>query len=479
MQNTQLVQLLKILTAKELKQFKAYLHKLDRPSNKLAIKLFLKLNKYAPHYDTPKLDRSKIAHYLFDSKDIQALNKIAFTLKTILEEFLVFLEIENNSLLKQQLLLKALKDRNHPSYSKRSKQLIETIQNSTDKEVDHLTLFQLNAALSSDANTAKIGSDLQELYAANQHLDQFYFYHKLKIILEHNLSEKINSLTWSIEQGVELIEIVKEHTTLKKDPTIGLLLLAIQLIATPQKENYLQMKASLFREAHQLSKKDMQDFFITLTVYYNQLLSTDVSFYTQEGFELYKFADQLDLLVINGRIRAVEYTNAASVGFNTKNEEWTHDFIQRNKKFLAPNIRSALYAYVRAVNYFRKGAFDEVIVLLYPFNNNATLALDTNILIRTLLIRTNFELCDQKEISSKEQQFLLSLSKRFKRFLNSSQQLSSKKTTSYLQFLHFFDQLVKLQNASNSKKVKMLKKEIDENMTVALKGWLQSKLIAV
>ncbi len=476
MQNTQLVKLLEVLSAKELTQFHAYLNKVERPSNKYVAKLFLRLKKYAPTYDSPKLDRDKIALYLFNSTDTQALNKTAFTLKSILQDFLVFRELANNPILKQQLLVKALKHRNHPDYPKVSKQLIKTIQTSSDGRVDSLALFQLNYALSADANNAKIGNDLEELNFANQYLDQFYFYHKLKIILEYRIAKKINRFSWSVDQEEAILGIVEKYANLKNDPTIQLLLLAINVIVTPKKESYLRLKLGLFEKSHLLSKQDVQDIFVTLTVHYNQHLSQDFDFYIQEGFELYRFADQQNLLVINGRIRNVEYTNAASVGFSTNNEDWAHDFIERNKKFLAPNIRTALYAYTKAIFYFKKEAFNDVNKLLYPYSNDPDLALNTNILIRSLLLRNYFELYHKDVIAINQQQFIHSQSNSFERFLKSKKKLSPTKTASYLLFLHFFNQIVRLIQVPNVQKKKLLRTEISSNNNVALKGWLLSKI---
>jgi len=272
------------------------------------------------------------------------------------------------------------------------------------------------------------------------------------------------------EQAV--LDLTATYLSQKDELILQLLLDAIQLIKTPKESDYLQLKAVLFKQVNQLLPQDAQDLFVALTNHYNWYLIKKPLVYANEGFELYQFADKNNLLLVNGRIRDVEYLNVASVGFYTKHFDWTLNFIERNKTKLAPATRSATYTYVNAIYRFRIKEYAAAIDLLLSINFTVDIPTFIRIQIRSLLLRSFVELWEKEQYPNDPNGFRSNQIVSYRRFIK-QQKLSPDKLEGYLSFIEILDQIVKLKGIKPipSDSIVQLKKQLDITSTVRFRNW--------
>lgn len=451
--------------------------------NQEVYQLFLYLKKYAPAYESSALNRAVVYGQLFDNQKLndQKLNKLAHQLKKCLERFLISYDIDQDPALQNRLLLKALAKRNHPNYAKLSKKEIASIAKKAANEVDvqdYLNGFQLNYSLWSNVNTEKIGSHSLLLKSANEHLDKFYWLNKLKIILEHKISANIIKGRFEIPQTTELLQLVATVPHLKEEVLVDLLLQAIKMIASNEETDFFSLKAAFFNSFDQLSKKEARDILLVLTNFYIGRLGKDDNLFAKEGFELSKFADNQGLLVVNNRIRDVEYANITTVGFFTGQFDWTEAFMEKYKPFLSPKNQEITYTYVKASFYFRKKNYDGVIELLNSIENRPAINLTTGIRIRTLKLRAFYNNWENQDYTSeKEQALLISMTNSLERHVVRHKKLAANRKKDYTAFTHFLRKLIVINDANHPlDKLLKLKKQLALTRPVALRSWLNDKI---
>ncbi len=482
MHKTNLIQLLKVTNSEEIKGFLNHLKSNKNTANKPIIALLNYIKKYAPNYESPKLQKAKVMAFMFKNEqgNKQKLNKVAHDLKVAMQDFLIVYDIEKDEVLKQQLLLQSLKKRHHPDYFKQSQNLIETTLKSWEQTLDinHLlTLFQLNYTVWSDVNTPKNTAVTKLLQKANDHLDFFYFLNKLKIIIEFNDAQSIIANTFEIAQQPEILHLIKAHPIIKIQPTIHLLLLVLQLIKAETDVNYFNLKTLFFKTVSKISKKDARDILVFLNNYLGRKIKDRTDFYAQEGFVLFQFADEHQLLLENNRIREVEYANAATYGFHTKNIDWTFRFIDTYKPFLAPELQDAMYALVKAKFYFQQKDYDQVGITLNKISPKNSIAVGIAAKIKTLNIRAFFELWVLDNYPLSDKQFLNSLNNSFDRYISSHRNLANNKKQGYRSFSKYLRELINIKGKLplQLKKLQQLQQQLINNDKIFLKDWLMLK----
>lgn len=482
MQSSKLIGLIKILDKQEQRRFLEFL-KIGYPkSGQQSLALFLYIRKYGPTYESEKLNRANIAAKFFKSPTAdQQLNKSTHLLKTQLEQFLIDTALSENQLLKDRILIDILEKRNHPAYAKKSEKVIASISKRADLQKrgsTYLALFQLNYRLWSNINTEKTTANLPLLRQANEQLDQFYFLNKLRIILEYENSKSITAESWQMEDYKDFLGLLSNRPELADNRTIQLFLKALTMVKSANKTTYSDLKTTLFQSIQSITKEDARDIIVFLNNHNSKLLGMAPTFPADEMFDLFRFADENDLLIENERIRDIEYTNATIVSLHLGFIEWAKNFIEKYKLFLAPEKRVVTHTYVTALCCFYEKDYDRVKTLLNPFKEKSILTAGMAIQIRSLLLRAFFDNWEDNNYHPPKEQILIKhLTSSFIRYLASNKKLALSKKKAYTQFAQFLIQTINLQN-SNRPMIKLANLEIQLSKTtsIALRKWLILKV---
>jgi len=484
MYKTSLIQLLKVTCSEEIKGLSTKLKFSKNKADKNLLILLEYVKKYAPAYESPKLEKTKVVAYLAKKDITQKLNRLAHDLKVALEDFLIAYDIEQDEGLKQELLLKTLKKRNHPDYHKYNKKLIEMTQKRWKTALDHhdlWTLFQLNYTVWSDVNTQKFKVSTDFLQAANQYLDAYYWLNKLKINTELTSSKSI------IANQVEAMPLsliqntINQYPLLSKRPDIQIWLKNLQLIEDNNDAAYFTLKEALFTSVSNISPKDARDIFVFLNNYCVSNLNSRTKQFALEGVSLFKLAEKHQFLLENQRIRDLEYTNAVTFGLMIPDIDWTFTFINKYYSYLAPELKEATFALVNAQYHFSTKAFAEVWNWLHPVDLPNHLTLSTNIKIRTLTMRAFYEIWQQNNFKPAEEISVLSSQiQSFENYIKSNPYLAPVKKQGYLNFTLFFKDLVYLKKDSvrQEKQLYRIQQQLNQNNIVLLKKWLNDKIQA-
>lgn len=481
MHDSKLIQLLSSLTPNDLVTFPKYVQQFPTALNKTAFTLFSYCRRFAPEYTSTRLRRDLVRKHLIKNKIITdaRLNKIAHQLKKLVEDFLVDKDLTDQPLLKRYLFLQSLKRRNAKNFANESKKLIGEIRQKKGNNLrQNLHLHLLYDELWSDANTEKISGSIEHFQLANDHLDSFYLRQKLAYILEYNSSKAIRSTDFQLLFVPSILQFIQQHPSFKEDLAIGLRLLAIQMQQSNKKEDFLKLKAQLFTHFDRLSKKDGQDILVLLINFYHQHLETEKAFYINEGFLLYQFAINKKLLIENGRMRTVEYSNIATLGFYANQNEWTLQFLDNFKPFLDNATKDVIYAQLYAYFHFLQGQFELAHQWILRAENSPYADLPITIKVRMLKLRILYEIWQDSNFeNTKFCQLLENQAKSLIGFLKEHPQLPTKKSIVYLNFLTFFKRMIHLEGKLNlTIRVEKFKLALSQTSNLKYKDWLFEKI---
>jgi len=483
MNSSQLIQLMKVLNPEELKAAKKYLlHRVKLP-NEQVYSLFLYLCRCAPDYRLKQIDKRKVFKQLFGEQNFNAriIDKLAFLLKNLLQDFLIDYDLSQNPLLKEQLWLQALEKRNHPAFNKASKELIKSFT-STKRQgspTAHLALFQVNYNWWASPNTQKLSTDLSIFKGANRHLDLFYTVNKLKMYAEYLDAKYIIKIDTELDHYTALLTHLRRHTESDKSLIVQLLFATIKMIKSGKLVDYLYLKSTLFNSFSYLSKQDGLDILVFLNNYCYRRLSKNPDFFAPESYELLTFGDQHDLLTQYSRIRDIEYTNGVIVGCYTQHIDWTAHFIDKYRPFLAPEIREATYTYALSYLQYQLKDFQQVIKLLNPLIDAGELTLTTGILIQSLQLRAYVEDWIKADYpAERPQTFLLKRTNKFEQFITKHKKLAAHKKKTYTQFTRLLRKLIAIPNTVNDPLTKLIvvQQLLANDNSVALRKWLAEKV---
>ena len=185
--------------------------------------------------------------------------------------------------------------------------------------------------------------------------------------------------------------------------------------------------------------------------------------YLDEYFDLTQSGLENKLLFENGVLSKFTFKNAVTVALRLEKFDWVKQFLDNYKQYLHPKDKETAYNFNSATYYYRLKNYSEAMKLLQKIDTNDVL---TNTDARSMLIRIYYDTQAFDALSSLLDSFLT--------YINRQKDISYHKQ-SYLNFILFIKQLLKIDMKNQTEKDKLLK-EINATKNVVEKDWLIEKL---
>ena len=142
MHNSKLITILKALNPEEFKQFHRYIHSPFNTQSTELLELFDYLRGYYPDFDSPKLEREHVFQQLYPKEKFNGprLRNLLFKINKILEEYLIYLEFQQNDYRRKKVLNQIYGKRNlNVIFKKKTEELISFLE----KELN-MVFYKLN-----------------------------------------------------------------------------------------------------------------------------------------------------------------------------------------------------------------------------------------------------------------------------------------------------------------------------------------------
>lgn len=467
MQKSKLLDIFATLSTSELKLFKKFVRSPIYNQNKQVQFLSDYLAKYAPDFSPKKVNKQQIFKHLYPTleyNDLKMRHLMSLLLK-VAEQFLAYLDFQEQKINQQLHLLSAFKQRKLDRHFEHTLAQTQSLQ-AQNPYFDRLYFYhqyrlESEHSLYLESRQQRgIEPNLQPL--ANS-LDCFYLINKLKGCCAMLSYQNLVNVDYQLFLMPDLLQYLKKNWTAYPAAVAIYYHTLLTLVESEQEAHFQQLKQLLHEHHDKFPPSELQDIYVLARNYCIKRLNQGDKGYLAELFDLYKKEIEQGTILENGYFPPLSFGNIVVVGLRLNAYEWVEDFIKNYKEKLPPDLRDNTFRYNLARLNFAQKNYQKVVGLLHQVAYDEMF---TSLGAKTLLLKTYYEL--------DEEEALFSLIDSFRAFLKRRQNIAYHRTN-YLHFLKYVQQLVKIPK-NDKERLYSLFQSIQNTKEIVDKVWLLEKL---
>lgn len=455
------------MSPKEYKRFEQYIISPFFSSNKRAVELFGLLKQHYPEFPADKIAKEALYKKLFPGEpyDDKKMRYAASDLFKLLEDYLTYLEFEDQTTRKKHLLLKSLDRRGLDTpFLRNVEQAKQSLEKRTYRDVNYFynrilieeDLYEFNDSRKSKRVDQNIGDLLESI-------DVHFLYRKLKYSC-YILNLK-NIL--SVEYDLSFLEAIVSYLRTNPPNTPALRIYLKSLLTLQDGDDtshYYELTELLRTHIDDFSREEMRDMYGFAQNYCIKRINMGEDQFLEELLEIYKLLLAKGILLDNGVLSQFSFKNISTVALRLGTYDWVETFTRDYKSMLRPEVREMVtrYNYAR-IHFYRKEYRAALRQLLGVDARDVYYSLGT----KSLLLKIYYEMDDIEP--------LLSLITSTRTWLKRNKSISDYQRTIYINLLDFLKQLVKVK-LGGDKPIADISAEIDAVKKIADLTWLKSKV---
>ena len=437
-------------------------------SNQAIIELFEILIKNVLATKDKELIKEEIWNKVYKEKSYDDIRfrKLNSELLKLVEQFLAQQVYEKNPIRKAVHLMEAVGDKR---LDKLYSSTMRTARRLSDQqeyrpanfyfyqyeiERNYYDLIQLDQKRSEKGNEAEIAINL----------DCFYLAEKLRIFCYTLGRKKLASHDYNILFIEEIVDSIQKYKY-DRFPPIAIYYQIYLIYSYPEKEeNYYKLIDLLNEYSHHFPQEEALSMYRAATNYCIGKINQGQQKFVREYFNLNKTLLKKELIFNEGELSPWGFKNIVLSGLRLGEYEWIETFIEGYNTKLPDAYRENAVTFNRALLYFYKKDYNNVIKLLHQVEyEDIAYNLDS----KTMLLTTYYE--------TDEVEPLYSLFESFRVYLNRNKKITTDRKKRYLNLIKFSKKLVKM-IPGDKKTLAKIKKEVEETKEIASKKWLKEKI---
>ncbi len=468
MQKTKLIDLLKSLSKTELRQFEKYLESQSRGKDDRELLLFRYLKKYAPDFQSNRLEKEKVAQKIFPKvkSNVKKLSYVISDLWKSLEDFIVQVMLSEQSFVKKNLLLEYYKKRKLDKFFfSQMEKLKDELQEDKVKSIDYYyQMFQISHLTYSHSSTSKQTTEIESLNNSMNYIDLFYVITKLKYSCEMINREQLLTDSYTIHLLDNILELT-DKPPFKDNPIIDLYQRIIHSQKELKYEDLLTLKETFKSNYHRLSRMEQREVIIYITNNFFRLHQSKHKEALNDQFELYLFGLEKEIWLDEGFIYHLHFLNIFNTACMLRELDWAKQFIedyghllheeyQQNTTLLClANISFRQENYEASLEFLREVAFSEI---------------HFNIVAKNMTLKCYFELEDYEEA-------LHDFLHAYTMYLKRNKTINDAVKKANINLIKFTRRILKERHVVQEGKEK-LQTELAEINDVSARAWLKQKI---
>jgi len=481
MQESKLIEILKVFSQKEWKDFEKFVSSPYFSSGRDVSGLYALLKKYHPDFNSDNLAKEKIFASLFPKENFneKKLKNLTSDLTKMAEQFLVHERIDSDDKLFDETLARVYKD-------KKSDKLFLRTLNSLEKKIQNQK-FKSDTGYKDEETLERF---FEEYYIGIHKFDKsvpkrikyteyitltflvtFLRKRRDKIIIENYYNLEFSSpLIESVYSSIDfdkMISLLKEKKS-EWHWLIEIYYYVLKTLENIEDEKLFEKFQSLFyKSIEKFDRKEQYFMFNDFIAWIHEKDFVKGTLSSRQEFEIFKkmLEHKAYSPSENEFMSILLYRNIMNTAINIREYDWFEKFITEYTEMLKPEFRDNMANLAKANLYFEKNKFEEALEALSKIPYDVFIY---KVDIKNLMLRIYYEL-DLYESG-------FSLINAFRNFLSSTDEISENFKTQHLNFVNFYNRLLKMKSESNFKDAGFLQSEISKKDTVAAKSWLIDKV---
>jgi hypothetical protein len=474
MRESKLTEMLKGISPSEFKSFGEFLYSPFHNKSKKILQLYELINNNFEKFDANVLTNKRIAISIFNdegSKD-QNVRTLISNFTTLLEEFLVQLEISGNTVQSKLFLLKSLSGRN---IRKTFNMTSNEITGITSKDFNKNIVFYYDDLTHKDILLNYRGEDLdldldKSYFDMADNADCLFIVTKLRVI-NTVLSRRILSggniykSFWGVDNIIDYVEkniekIRKSHPIIYSEYKI------LKMMLKPDSvKHFHDLEKHVLANISKYSEDELEQVYYSLANYCVNKIATGEDKFITELYKIYTNFEKNGFYKRNNNIQYTDFMSVVICGLNLKEIKWVNYFFENYKSNISSDVKRDTINLVSALISFYNKKYKECINQLnkvgYKYSYFYLKSKET-------LIKSYYELGETELIESAIDAA--------KHYLKRHRDILSIHYDRYILFLNGVNNLIKLDKKQKAE-IKLLMKKLDENRNTIAREWLIEKII--
>ncbi len=475
MQNSKLIDIIRRLSPKELKQLEVFVTcDLFNTNQKVKYLLKIIINQVTDN-QVKKLNSKDISHQLEPNVSYheKRFNNFLSKLLQLVYQFLSLQHFQRHSSWQQVALLHELTERDAQKHIKGALHKWELADGKEDQRgmQYHLSIANRNHyqdRFELEQNNRRYHPFLQ---AQSDHLDLAYLVEKLRIACDMHSRNTIIQATYHCHFLSEIKGLISRQDQYLQHPNIKTYWHCLRMLEQQQKEDYQSFKGLLQAHHQCFSKGELRTLYQYGLNYSIKKINSGDSHFYEEIFALYQVMLEKELLLVGNQLSQWSFKNIVTTSIRLKAFSWTEDFIDQFQHKLAPEDQFNALSYNLAALAYAQGDYRSALQhLQYVEFTDSSYHLGAKI----IQLKSYYEL--------EEEEAFLSLIAAFRKYIKRSKQISAYRKTANAHFIQLAKELfqlktkVRLQDGGALRHWRLIKLRLDEKAPIANKDWLISAL---
>ena len=466
MHSSKLIAMFKKLSNKELNKLGLYLQSPIFNKTDNIVKLYEIIKKEHPKCESENLNKEIVFKKIFPKKkkEDSSLRALMSQMGKMMEDFFVFLELEQNEKLKDELLLKSFMNRKLNSlFDKKMENITKQFDKKPAQDTEYFHhIFELSnlgfqQLMYENSRPAKSG--IQKVI---NDLDIYYVATKLRYMTAIINLQNIVRGNYELNLTEEVLEAVA-HSNLQEVTFIKMYYHLCILLKENDEQHFEILKKLLQSHGDVLAKDETRHIYTALANYCTKKIKNGKTTYLKELFDLYKAMLSGDILMIDKYIQPYNYKNIAMAALKLKEYDWAKSFIEEYRLKVHPKYRTDVYNYNIALLYFhlknykKAGQYLITVELLDPY---------FYINYKMLHIKTYYEEADFEPLKSSLDAL--------RQYIRRDKIMSNYNIESCQNFINLLNRLLRIRFGGN-RPLDSLKNDIETMPNIGERQWLLEK----
>lgn len=369
-----LTEILKTFSRQEIKEFSLFIQSPFFNTNQSVMKLYEQLSKLYPEFDAELTDKKIIFKKAFGKIDYNDsfMRMTVFRLTELAKEYLIFSNLQANSLFKNTILLDELNNRELDNLLNKSiADLDKKIRKEKAKDAEtYYFKFKLeyykNDIKSRDTKMITYKDILdKDLILEQKYMNTNFFINSLKFF-QYFLNQKnfVVSTEGYPDFISEILGYLKQTPEYLDAPELNLYYKLVLLLITKDEQYFFELYKILFEDYDELKINSKHNLITVLKNYAHLKIQHGSKEYIEKAFEILKFSLEKDIVTFSPSAKYMTETrfmNIAWSGLILKKFDFTEKFINKYIDKVEPEKRKYVYAYNFAKLEFERGNFSEAL----------------------------------------------------------------------------------------------------------------------
>ena len=364
-----LINILQSLDAEEFKRLKRALSSPYFATNFRLIDLYDYLRKYYPSFGEDKLHKDKLFKKLYPGKPFNdgVLRVLVREFSNVVEDFIILERLRADKLQRKKMLVKEYGNRNLYVYFKKgTEEIFSEIDGDFVKDMEYFSAkIELYQDYCFHPLTNTYDSKDNSLEHLMDSLDAYF------VLAKYRFAQIVKNRDTILQKESEikfLDVLIEDKYDLSSTYILtGIYNLLNKLHDTGEEGFFFKYKQLFFKNIDKIKRFDCRIIYFIGLNYCSRKISAGLIAFSNEALIWYKLGLEKKLLIDNGKMSDITFTNICATACREGEINWAIEFVENNRVYLDEKIEADAINYSNILLYFYQEKYEKALQIINSY----------------------------------------------------------------------------------------------------------------